>query len=48
MATAPVEARDVPVTVTGMAIFRVADGQLAEMWDYGDLGMPQSWAATGS
>src|SRR6185295_5909840 len=40
VATAPGEARDVPVTVTGMAIFRIADGQLAEMWDYGDLGMP--------
>ena len=40
VATAPGEARDVPVTVTGMAIFRVADGQLAEMWEYGDLGMP--------
>jgi predicted SnoaL-like aldol condensation-catalyzing enzyme len=48
VATAPGEARDVPVTVTGMAIFRVADGHLAEMWEYGDLGMPQSWAASGT
>jgi predicted SnoaL-like aldol condensation-catalyzing enzyme len=41
-ATAPGEARDVPVTVTGMDIFRIQDGQLAEMWEYGDLGMRQS------
>jgi predicted SnoaL-like aldol condensation-catalyzing enzyme len=47
-ATAPGEARDVPVTVTGMNIFRIQDGQLAEMWEYGDLGMPQSVAANGS
>ena len=40
-ATAPGEARDVPVTVTGMDIFRIQDGQLAEMWEYGDLGMPE-------
>jgi predicted SnoaL-like aldol condensation-catalyzing enzyme len=33
VATAPGEARDVPVTVTGVAIFRVANGQLAEMWE---------------
>jgi predicted SnoaL-like aldol condensation-catalyzing enzyme len=39
VATAPGEARDVPVTVTGMAIFRVADGQLAEMWDSGAPGL---------
>ena len=42
MATAPVEARDVPVTVTGMAIFRVTDGRLAEMWEHDALGIQQS------
>ena len=48
VASAPGEARDVPVTVTGTDIFRVADGQLAEMWQSGDLGMRQSMAAYGS
>ena len=41
-ATAPGEARDVPVTVTGMAIFRVADGRLTKMWEHGALGIQQS------
>jgi predicted SnoaL-like aldol condensation-catalyzing enzyme len=39
-ASAPGEARDVPVTVSGMDIFRVANGQLAELWESGALGMP--------
>ena len=39
VATAPGEARDVPVAVTGMAIFRVADSRLAEMWEHGASGM---------
>jgi predicted SnoaL-like aldol condensation-catalyzing enzyme len=48
VASAPGEARDVPVTVTGMNIFRIQDGQLAEMWEYGDPGMQQSMSANWS
>jgi predicted SnoaL-like aldol condensation-catalyzing enzyme len=39
------EARNVPVTVTGIDIFRVTDGQVAELWQqFGELGREQ-WAA---
>ena len=34
--TAQVEAGGIPVTVTGIDIFRIADGQLAELWQLYD------------
>jgi len=40
--TAQVEAGGVPVTVTGIDIFRITDGQLAELWQHFDeLGLNQ-------
>ena len=49
LGTAKTEAGGIPIVFTGIDIFRVADGRLAELWqNTDDLGLETQLAAAGT